>query len=106
MQLRTRLERLGLTAAMALPEPAQRALAGRPVTVDGGTLATDVQLMLRLQEVSRVPGGDTLPLSRGREVLPETTAHTSGRQPVGSVRSLRVSHLDARCCSPTGPSGV
>ncbi len=89
MHLRTRLERIGLSGAMALPEPAQRALAGRPVTIDGNTLATDVQLMLRLQRLARLPGAEELPLAEGREVLRATTAHTGGDQPIGSVRSLR-----------------
>ena len=88
MQLRTRFERAGLVSAMALPERAQRALTGRPVTVDGLTLATDVQLMLRMKRLARVPGAETVPLARGRDVLRETTAHTAGHQPIGSVQSI------------------
>jgi acetyl esterase len=106
MHLRTRFERAGLVSAMALPEPAQRALAGRPVTIDGNTLATDLQLMLRLQRVARLPGAETVPLARGREVLRETTAHTAGDQPIGSVRSLRVADLSARLYVPTGAPDV
>ena len=106
MQLRTRLERSGLVAAMALPERVQRSLAGRPVTIDGQTLATDLQLMLRLQRVAGVPAVETVPLARGRVVLRETTAHTGGTQPVGSVRSLRVADLPARLYVPTGAPDV
>jgi acetyl esterase len=102
MHLRTRLERIGLSAAMALPEPAQRLLAGRPVRIDGNTLATDVQLMLKLQRLSRIPGAEELPLEEGREVLRRTTALTAGDQPVGSVRSLRVANLPARLYVPEG----
>ncbi len=69
MHVKTRLERLGLVGAMSLPEPAQRALAGRPVRVDGNTLATDVQLMLRLQRLARLPGAEELPVEEGREIL-------------------------------------
>src|SRR3954451_23398387 len=102
MQLRTRLERLGLVSALALPEPVQRVLAGRPVTIDGNTLATDVQLMLRLQWLGRLPGAETLPVPEGRDVLRQTAAHTAGDQPIGSVRSLRVAGLPARLYVPTG----
>ena len=66
MTVRTRLERSALAAAMSLPEPVQRALAGRPVTGDGNTLATDVQLMLRIQRVVRLPGAEELPVPNRR----------------------------------------
>jgi len=102
MRWRTRWEKVGLVSAMALPERAQRALAGRPVTRDGLTLATDVQLMLRMQRLARVPGAETVPLARGRVVLRETTALTAGRGPIGSVRELDVAGLPARLYSPTG----
>ncbi len=100
MHLRTRLERAGLSAAMALPEPAQRLLAGRPVRIDGNTLATDCQLMLKLQRLGRLPGAEELPVEEGREVLRHTSAHTAGDQPIGSVRSLRVADLPARLYLP------
>lgn len=106
MHVRTRAERAGLVAAMALPERAQRALAGRPVTIDGNTLAPDLQLMLRLQRLLGLPGAETVPVPRGREVLRETTAHTAGDQPVGSVRSLRVADLPARLYVPTGAAAT
>ena len=106
MHLRTRLERIGLSGAMALPESTQRALAGRRVTVDGNTLATDVQLMLRLQRLARLPGAEELPLAEGREVLRTTTAHTGGDQPIGSVRSLEVADLPARLYLPEGAPPV
>jgi acetyl esterase len=103
--VRTRLERAALAGAMAPPERAQRALAGRPVTIDGNTLATDLQLMLRLQRLARVPGAETLPLAEGRDVLRATSALTAGDQPIGAVRSLRVADLPARLYVPTGVSG-
>ena len=93
---------------MALPEAAQRRLAGRPVTIDGCTLATDVQLMLRLQRLARVPGAETVPLAQGREAVRMAAGHTGGDQPIGAVRSLRVAGLPARLYVPsaapaTGP---
>jgi acetyl esterase/lipase len=102
MHVRNRLERAGLTAAMALPERVQRALAGRPVRLDGNTLATDVQLMLRMQRLARLPGAETLPIAEGREVLRTTAAHTAGVQPIGEVRPLRVGDLPARLYVPSG----
>ena len=87
---------------MALPEPVQRRLAGRPVTIDGNTLATDIQLMLRMQRLARLPGAETLPLAEGRETVRLTAAHTAGDQPIGEVRSLRVADLPARLYVPSG----
>ena len=106
MHARTRLERAGLVGAMSLPESAQRVLAGAPVRIDGNRLATDVQLMLKLQRLARVPGAEAVPLAEGREVLRTTTAHTAGDQPIGSVRSLRVADLPARLYVPTGAPDV
>jgi acetyl esterase len=107
MHVKTRLERLGLAGAMSLPAPVQRALAGRPVRIDGNTLATDLQLMLRLQRLARLPGAEELPVEDGREVLRVTTGLTAGDQPIGSVRSLRVADLPARLYVPQGapPTG-
>ncbi len=102
MTVRTRLERSALAAAMSLPEPVQRALAGRPVTVDGNTLATDVQLMLRMRRVARLPGAEELPVAEGRRVLLRTTSYTCGEQRIGSVRSLRVADRPARLYVPAG----
>ena len=49
----------------------QRLLAGRRVVRDGQTLATDTQLMLRLQRLVREPAAETLPIAEGRRaVLP------------------------------------
>lgn len=106
MHPRTWLERIGLVGAMSLPEPAQRALAGRPARIDGQRLAADVQLMLRLQRLARVPGAEELTVAAGREILRRTTAHTAGDQPIGSVRSLRVADLPARLYEPTGAPEV
>jgi acetyl esterase len=106
VDVRRRLEAAALAGAMALPESAQRVLAGRAVTVDGNTLATDVQLMLRLQRLARVPGAEELPLAEGREVLRLTSAHTAGDQPIGAVRSLQVADLPARLYVPEGAPPV
>jgi acetyl esterase len=98
--LRTRLERSALAGAMALPGPVQRALAGRRVRVDGNTLATDLQLMLRMQRLARLPGAEELPVDDGRRILLRTTSYTCGEQRIGSVRALRVAGLPARLYVP------
>jgi acetyl esterase len=100
------LERTALAAGLSLPEGAQRALAGRPVRVDGNTLATDVQLMLRLQRLARFKGAEELPLAEGRQQLRVTTEHTAGTQPVGAVRSVTVADLPARLYTPSTPAGA
>ena len=106
MNLRARLEQSGLAGAMSLPEPAQRVLAGRPVRIDGNQLATDLQVMLRLQRLARVPGAEELSVAEGREVLRLHTVLTAGDQPIGSVRSLEVADLPARLYVPTGAPEV
>lgn len=106
MHVRTRIDRAGLLAAMALPTPLQRLLAGPPITVDGGTLAPDVQLSLRLQRLGRIPGAETLPIEKGRELLRRTTEATGGELPIGSVRPLEVAGLPARLYVPSGLQGT
>jgi acetyl esterase len=98
--LRTRLERSALAGAMALPGSVQRVLAGRPVRVDGNTLATDLQLMLRMQRLARLPGAEQLSVDDGRRVVVRTASYTSGEQRIGSVRALRVAGLPARLYVP------
>ena len=95
-----------LRTAMGLPEPLQRRLAGRPIRIDGQTLATDLQLMLRLQRLARKVGVETLPTAEGRLAALEQTRLAGGHQPVGSVRDLEVAGLPARLYVPTGAAPV
>lgn len=106
MLTRERVEALGLRAAMALPERVQRVLGGRPVVRDGQTLAADVHLMLLLQRLARERGAETVPIPEGRAAIRRHTAATAGRQPIGSVRDLRVAGLPARLYTPTRDSGA
>ncbi|SDD80668.1 alpha/beta hydrolase [Nocardioides lianchengensis] len=107
MDIRFEVEKRVLAAAMALPEAAQRRLGGRPVRLDGQTLAADTQLMLRLQRVSRQPDVGRLPIPQGRALAVRQTRLAGGEQPVGSVRDLRVAGLGARLYVPSGaaPTG-
>ncbi|MGN6252647.1 MAG: alpha/beta hydrolase [Marmoricola sp.] len=94
-----------LRGAMALPERAQRALAGRPVVREGQTLATEIQLMLRLQKVARMTPAEELDWTPAREALARQSRLVGGRQPIGSVRDLTIpaehGPLPARLYTPT-----
>jgi acetyl esterase len=95
-------KRVALRTALSLPEPVQRALAGGRVRADGQTLATDSQLMLRLQRVAHEPTVESLPIDRGRRALVRQAAIAGGRQPIGSVRDLTVGERPGRLYTPTG----
>jgi acetyl esterase len=101
-----RLEALTLRGALGLPERVQRRLAGAPVVLEGQTLATDTQLMLRLQRLVREPGPETLPLVDGRRAVLRQSALAGGTQPVGAVRDLRVGDRPGRLYVPTGSPGT
>ena len=96
-----RIETLSLRAALGLPHAAQRVLAGRPIVRDGQTLATDTQLMLRMQRLVREPGAETLPIPDGRRAILRHSAMTGGSQSVGGVGALTVAGLPARLYVPT-----
>jgi acetyl esterase len=96
-----RIKALTFKAALGLPERVQRALAGKRVTLDGQTLATDTQLMLRLEKAVREPEIATLPVPDGRRALLLQTVIAGGDQPIGAVRELPVGDLRARLYVPT-----
>ncbi len=97
-----RSKALTLRGLLALPEPVQRALAGRRLVIDGQTLAVDTQLMLRLERVVHEPTAEQLPLEQGRRLLVQHTAMAGGSQPIGAVRDVSVDHLRGRLYVPTG----
>ena len=97
-----RLQALTLRGALALPEPVQRRLAGRPIVRDGQTLATDTQLALKLQRLAREAGAETMPVPDGRLAILRHSAMSGGRQPIGAVRSLPVGRLGGRLYVPSG----
>ena len=97
-----RAKALTLRAALGLPEPVQRALAGRRLTMDGQTLAVDTQLMLRLERVVREPSAEDLPLDAGRRLLVKHSAIAGGAQPIGAVRDLPIGTRSGRLYVPTG----
>ena len=106
MHLRTRLERIGLSAAMALPEPAQRALAGRPSRIDGNTLATDCPADAQAAAAGPAARRRGAAARRG----PRGAAHhhrAHGRRPADRLGAVaRVADLPARLYLPEGAPPV
>lgn len=101
MSIVDKAERLALEQAMRLPERVQRVLGGRPVVLDGQTLAADVQLQLRMKRLARQSGAETKPIAEGRQVILHDTRLTGGDQPIGSVRDLEAGGRPARLYTPT-----
>ncbi|MCU1423193.1 MAG: Alpha/beta hydrolase fold-3 domain protein [Microbacteriaceae bacterium] len=95
-----RTEAAVLRGALGLPERVQRLLGGRAVVRDGQTLAPDLQLMLRLQRITREVGAETLPLAGGRLAIRHHAVLTGGRQPIGATRDLPVGDLRGRSYTP------
>lgn len=89
-ELRFLLESAALRAALALPERLQRALNRRPVVLDGQELAPEIQLLLRLKRLARLPQAETLPLEQARAELRRQQLLLGGNQVVGAVRELSV----------------
>ncbi len=106
MSIVDRLETLTVAGALALPERIQRLLVGRPVVVEGQQLATETQLLLRLQTVAREPAIESLPIPEGRLALVKQSVLVGGRQPIGAVHDVSVAGLPARLYEPTGVVGV
>lgn len=103
MTILARADALGLRAALALPAPARRALAGRPVVIDGVPLADDLQVALRLQKLV-MPEIPSVPIPRGRALLRRITVSTGGQPDVGAVRDLEVAGRPARLYTPRAGS--
>jgi acetyl esterase len=100
------VEALTAKSLLALPERIQRRLAGRPVVLDGQPLATETQLLLRLQRVAREPAVESLPIPEGRRALLKQSVLVGGKQPVGKVRDETVAGLPARFYEPTGAPDI
>jgi acetyl esterase len=96
----SRGEAIAFTTAMNLPEWLQRRLAGRPIEIDGQTLATDTQLMLKLGAMAG-PAVETLPIDKGRVALLRQSLLAGGKPSVGAVSDHRVLQHRARLYTPT-----
>ena len=87
---------------MSAPTPLRRLVAGRPVVLDGQTLAQDLQVMLRLQAIAR-RRNETTPIPTMRTNMLRETQIVGGKQPIGEVRDLAVAGRPARHYLPTVP---
>ncbi len=90
-----------LTAMVALPGPLQRAIAGRPLVIDGQRLAVDTQAMLRVKRLARLPEAATLPVAEGRLATLHECRVAGGNHPIGAVRDLPVGDRPGRLYTPT-----
>ncbi len=108
--LRFRLESNLLKLVMGLPPRVQRALVRRPIVLDGQQLSTEVQLMLAMEKLARVPQAETLPLAEARAELLRQQRMAGGHQHVGAVRDLKVDGAEgkllARLYTPTERLGA
>ena len=99
-----RAKHAALHGALSLPAPVVRRLAGRTIERDGQTLHPEVQLMLRLMDLTREPKVPTLELGKGRTATDAQALAVGGLQPIGAVRAMRVAgadgDLDARLYVP------
>jgi acetyl esterase len=86
----TRVKTVFFVRVMSLPPGVQRRLAGRPIVIEGNQLATQAQLMLRLQRVAREPATETLPLAEGRVALTRQAQMAGGHHPIGDVQERTV----------------
>jgi acetyl esterase len=87
-----RAQQWGALALDALPPGLQVRLSGKPaITVDGDTLAPEVQLGLAVLERRREPSPETLPPAQAREARRRLAAVYAGRPvEVGAVRDLEL----------------
>ncbi|KZE91559.1 alpha/beta hydrolase [Microbacterium sp. TNHR37B] len=103
-----RVTRAVIRALGALPEPAQRLIAGKPVVVDGQKLYTEVQMALRL--LNALPGSDfsELPLDRARAQIDAEARIFGSRDAVAHVDELvlptRAGTVPARCYCAVDPA--
>jgi len=88
--LQTAVETVLLRAALALPEAAQKALLRRPVVIDGLTLSPEIQVMLKLQQIAKLPALGMEALPQARATMDKQTEMIGGRQPIGALRELTV----------------
>jgi acetyl esterase len=79
-----------LRGVLNLPPGVLRVLNRKPVVIDGQELSPEIQLLLTLKELARLPAAETLPLERARAELKRQQLMVGGRQPIGALRDLEV----------------
>lgn len=87
---------------MSAPPRLRRLIAGRPVMIDGQTLAPDLQVMLRMQAIAR-PRDEEVPIATMRTNMLREASIVGGTQRIGAVRELEVAGRPARQYLPSSP---
>jgi acetyl esterase len=90
-------------ALAALPPPVVRALAGRPIVIDGQRLDPEMQFGLRVVSLSERGGPGTPAEARAQTAA--SARRVSLRLPIGSVEALTVAGMASRLYRPSAPSG-
>jgi acetyl esterase len=99
----SRLEILAGRLVVGLPGAVQRLLVGRPVRVGDVQLAVEVQMLLKLAELSGEPDYATMTVAEARASLRNGAIAVGGRPlPLPEVRDLLVAELPARLYVPDG----
>ncbi|MCW2761847.1 MAG: alpha/beta hydrolase [Marmoricola sp.] len=108
--LRFRLLSGSMKLVLGLPPGVLRLLLRRPVVLDGLELAPELQMMLTLKKLVRMPAAETLPVEEARAELCLQQRLVGGRQPIGALRDLEVAGADgplrARLYTPTERLGA
>jgi acetyl esterase len=92
---------------MALPERVQRRLIGKPTEIDGQRLATDTQLLIRLNDIAPRAEYDSLPLAEARRELEHQALGVAGRPwDVAAVRPVEAGGRPARLYVPENDRGA
>lgn len=94
------LKSLTLRGLLALPRPALRAFAGKPVVIDEQTLDLEVQAALRMLALSREPELGTGPIEQARARVTANARVVGGRQPIGAVSTVDAGGVPARLYVP------
>jgi len=102
VNLRSLVEGAALRGLIALPAPVQRALSGGVTVVDGQTLAPDVQLLIRVQNLARRETEEES-IEVVRASMKRDAAVVGGTQPIGATREITVAGRPARQYLPSAP---
>lgn len=89
-----RVTRAVISGLGKLPEPAQRLIAGKPLTLGGNTMFTEVQMALRLLNAMPGESFENLPLDAGRRQIDEEAWIFGSTPEIGLVEEIDVPTRD------------
>lgn len=95
-KIRTDVQAAILKGALNLPRPLQRAIAGKPVRIDGQELDLGAQVMLRLRQLSGQPGLSATSVNKARAAMLE------GHKLVDANPITGIEISDVRIPGPSG----